>query len=75
MPKYAVDIKAFINIEIEADNAADARAEAERLVESCEPDSNFIDGWNSVQRQNGGALILETGCFAIDGESEVDELD
>lgn len=64
--RYELDVKAFISLTIEADSEAEAKAEAQRFVEALEPGNGFADGWNDVQRQNGGPTIEEAGDFYVD---------
>lgn len=75
MPKFAVDVKAFINIEVEAPNAKAAIAAAEDFVRSCEPTTDFRIGWNDGAKIAGEPeRIVEAGGFDIDGDSDVEEI-
>lgn len=72
MPKFNVDVKAFISVAIEADNEARARELADSFVESLSPSSDFICGYNG-QQSEGTIDPDETGGFDIDGVSEVED--
>jgi hypothetical protein len=73
MPEFRVDVKAFINVTVEAPTAQAARREAERLVEACDPTELFINGWNDTNKaERPEVQIVETCGFAVDGTSDVE---
>ncbi|RIA46184.1 hypothetical protein DFR49_0717 [Hephaestia caeni] len=71
MPEHAVDVKAFITVFVDADNAVQARKRAESFVQWLSPTIEQINDYNS----DHDAVGTETGPFAIDGESAVEEID
>ena len=74
MPKFSVDVKAFISVQVEAPDRAAARAAADLFVENLSPTTHYIQGYSGQLKEFGElALILEeTGSFDVDGESVVD---
>ena len=75
MPRYRVDVKAFISIEVTAPNVDAARSEADSLVYSCDPTPGFIKGWNdSIKLDRPGVRIADTDGFSVDGTSEVERV-
>lgn len=74
MPKYSVDVKAFITIEVEAASVASARAEADRFAEGLSPNEHYVTGWNSVQKLKGGPILGTVGELSVDGTSEVERI-
>lgn len=74
MPKFTVDVKAFISVHVEAPDRQAARAAADLFVENLSPTTPYIQGYSDQLKEFGeAALILdETGGFDIDGDSYVD---
>ncbi|SFJ48645.1 hypothetical protein SAMN03159338_1529 [Sphingomonas sp. NFR04] len=75
MPRYNVDVKAFISVAVEAPDEASARAAADLFVENLSPTGSYIRGYSDQLKEFGeAALVLDsTGTFDVDGESEVEE--
>ena len=75
MAVFKVDVKAFILIEVDADNAQEARYFAEDYVEqSLSPSEIEFGAWNDVQADEGEtSKIVSTTGFQVDGVSEVEE--
>lgn len=70
MPKFSVDVKAFIAVSLEAPNAAEARKRAEHFVGWLDPTMEFILDYNADHEDEE----IEGASIGIDGESDV-ELD
>lgn len=68
MPQFDVDVKAFINIKIEADNETDAREKADNLVSG-----NFSPTEEQIKQlsRDLGIRFTATG-FEVDGTSDVE---
>lgn len=77
MKKYSVDVKAFINVTVEAESASHARALAEDYVErSLSPSGMETEGWNDAQAEEGvKGRIATCGSWDIDGMSDVEKVD
>jgi len=76
MPKYIVDVKAFISIEVEADSEDAARSAADDYVEIClSPNEDEVNAWNQVQEEDDDPPILSASVWTVDGYSEVEEID
>lgn len=77
MPKYAVDVKAFISVQVVAPNEDAARKAAELFVDNLTPSTEYIKGYAAQQTEFGEPAVIheDTGCFDVDGDSEVDEID
>ena len=58
-----VDVKTFLSFRIETDDLKVAEAEAKRFLEALNASPDFIDGWNDVQRKEGGPIIAHVGNF------------
>jgi hypothetical protein len=76
MPKYSVDVKAFISVEVEAPDEATARAAADLFVENLSPTNHYIAGYSGQLKEFGEPAIIteNTASFDVDGESEVMEV-
>jgi hypothetical protein len=76
MPKFSVDVKAFMTVSVEAPNKKAARAAAEEFVEACDPTDPVIHGYNSFRatRAIEPHTVLSAGGFAVDGTSDVEKL-
>jgi hypothetical protein len=72
MPTYSVDVKCFINIEVEAPTKKAARAAAEAWVEWLSPTDEQLEDYLEDHEDAG---ITSPGGFDIDGVSEVEQLD
>lgn len=71
MPKFDVDVKAFISITVEAENEDQAREIADNYVEaSLSPAEDEVEAWNSVSEQSG--KIVSAGDWGVDGDSDVE---
>lgn len=70
MPRHAVDVKAFISVFVDADDAVQARKRAEYFVEWLSPTIEQINDYNS----DHDAIGTDTGPFTVDGESAVEEI-
>lgn len=70
MPLYTVDIKAFINVEVEAESADQAKAAAEAWIEWISPTDEQLADY-LTDHENAG--ITDGGVLSIDGDSEVEE--
>lgn len=78
MPKYTVDVKAFINLTVEAPDADSARLAADRYVEeSCSPSFLETRAWMDAVVADGEAAYVTdaSGGFSVDSYSEVEEAD
>lgn len=64
---YIVDVKAFINVTVEAANEDEARARAEHFVGWLEPTDEFVADYNSDHAP------IVSATLGIDGISEVEE--
>ena len=56
-----VDVKTFLSFRIETDDLQVAETEAKRFLEALNACPAFIDGWNDVQRKEGGPIIAHVG--------------
>lgn len=70
MPKYEVDVKVFISVVVDADNAAQARMRADRFVEWLSPTREQITDYNADHEP----IDTDTGPFDVDGRSSVTEI-
>lgn len=68
MPRYAVDVKAFISVIVDADDAAQVRERADDFVEWLSPTTTTIRDYNADHEP----IDPDTGPFGIDGESCVE---
>lgn len=77
MPKFSVDVKAFITVTVEAPNEHAARRAADLYVEtSCSPAAEETRAWAEIEKSDGAeAWPLETGGFSVDGYSEAEACD
>lgn len=79
--KFTVDVKAFINVTVEAPEGTDEatiRAAADRYVEeSLSPTADETNAWADVLREDGETVVAidASSGFAVDGESEVEQAD
>lgn len=71
MPRYSVDVKAFISVVVDANDAAQARERANHFVEWLSPTTTTIRDYNADHQP----IDADTGPFDIDGESCVEEID
>lgn len=71
MPRYRVDVKAFISVVVEADDPALAQGRADRFVEWLSPTIEQIDDYCT----DHAPIDTDTGPFDVDGESSVEEID
>ncbi|WP_048577606.1 MULTISPECIES: hypothetical protein [Sphingobium] len=71
MPRYQVDVKAFISVIVDAQDAAQAQGRADRFVEWLSPTIEQIDDYSSDHEP----IDTDTGPFDVDGESSVEEID
>lgn len=71
MPKYEVEVKVFISVIVDADNATQARMRADRFVDWLSPTTEQITDFNTDHEPIGA----NTGPFDIDGRSCVTEID
>ncbi|WP_140159572.1 hypothetical protein [Sphingobium sp. GW456-12-10-14-TSB1] len=71
MPRYEVEVKAFITVIVHADDAGEARERADRFVEWLSPAIEQIDDYCADHEP----IDTDTGPFGIDGESCVEETD
>lgn len=65
MPRYSVDVKAFISVIVDADDAAQARERADHFVEWLSPTIEQIDDYSA----DHDPIDIDTAPFDIDGES------
>lgn len=72
MPKFDVDIKAFLSVHVEADTQEAAEAEAKAFVEGLSPSEFYVQGWN-VERC-GGPQISCTGLFDCEDAPYTEEM-
>jgi len=71
MPRYEIEVKAFITVIVHADDAGEARERADRFGEWLSAAiGEGVD--NSADHE---PIDTDTGPFGIDGESCVDETD
>ncbi len=59
MPRFDVDVKAFLKLYIEAETVEAAAEEAKAFVEGLAPEAAYLAGWNSTGEH--GATIVELG--------------
>lgn len=71
MPRYQVDVKAFISVIVDAEDTAEARVRADRFVEWLSPTIEQIDDYSADHEP----IDTDTGPFGVDGESSVEETD
>lgn len=72
MPKYSVDVKAFIAFEVEAENEDDARAVADAFVENClVAEHATVEGYNEGLDDPIGAVVPSEIVPSVDGETDV----
>lgn len=71
MPLFRVEVKAFISVHVEADDAQEAQGRAERFVEWLSPTVEQIDDYG----EDHAPVHTDTGPFDIDGISIVEEAD
>lgn len=69
MPRYHVDVKAFISVIVDAEDAAEARVRADHFVEWLSPTIEQIDDYSADHEP----IDTDTGPFGVDGESSVEE--
>lgn len=76
MPNYAVDVKAFMTVRVEAPNEQAARAAAEEFVEACDPTDPFIWGYNQhrINRPIEPHKVTSANGFSVDGTSPVEQV-
>ncbi|WP_037500595.1 hypothetical protein [Sphingomonas jaspsi] len=77
MPKFKVDVKSFIIVEVEAPDAAAARRCADDYVETgLSPTAMEIEAWNDQDREVGDTAIVidASGGFCVDGYSETERI-
>jgi hypothetical protein len=60
MPKFTVDVKAFVNVEVEAINEHAARAAADEWVEGMPTGISYVGP-------------VKSATVSVDGESDVEE--
>lgn len=74
MPRYTVDVKAFITVTVEAPNENAARDAADSYVQtSCSPSPEETQAWaNIMQDFENPAWPVSAGDFSVDGFSEVE---
>ena len=69
MPRYSIDAKAFINIEVDAKNELAAKIMASRFLESAlTMDGASIKRRNASDRSGAGIIIPQDYCATIDGD-------
>ena len=74
MPRFTVDVKAFINLTVEAADWMEARSKANSFVETClSPTQLEVEGYNSVLPDGEARVIPYDYTMSVDGESEVEE--
>ncbi|MGE8141781.1 hypothetical protein ACQKOE_07385 [Novosphingobium sp. NPDC080210] len=75
MPRYTVDVKAFITVTVEAPDENAARKAADHYVEtSCSPSEDEVTAWEIIMKDEGEpAWPVSAGEFCVDGFSEVEE--
>lgn len=75
MTRYTVDVKAFVNITVEAENEDDARKVADAFVENAMYAS--VEGvWaynQGLPKDTVGTVVPDEYSLSVDGESDVDE--
>ena len=71
MPRYQVEVKAFISVVVDAENPARARERADRFVDWLSPTMEQIADYGTDHEPIGTG----TGPFDIDGRSSVEEID
>lgn len=74
MPRYTVDVKAFITVTVEAPDENAARDAADSYVQtSCSPSEEETCAWADVGRREGEDVWpVSAGEFCVDGFSEVE---
>lgn len=74
MPRYTVDVKAFITVTVEAPDENEARDAADHYVQtSCSPSEHELEAWANIMQEEGSdAWPVSAGDFVVDGFSEVD---
>lgn len=77
MPRYKVDVKAFINITVEAESKSEAARTANDYVQDgLTPDEFEFEGWNqSLKYNEETASIVSTTGFVVDGYPDVELAD
>jgi hypothetical protein len=57
MKRFTVPIVTRTLVVVDAEDLDGAITEATRIVELGQPQDEFLDGWNDVQRQNGAPIV------------------
>lgn len=75
MAKFSVDVKAFIKVDVEAENEDEARRIADSFVENLSPADGYVGGYNQGLALAGEtARIGDAWDFSVDGYSDVERL-
>jgi hypothetical protein len=77
MPRYTVDVKAFVSFDVDAPTEADARIAADAFVENCLTASHAtVEGYNSgLPEDTVGRIVPSEISPSVDGETDVEETD
>lgn len=77
MPKFNVDVKAFINVTVEADDKRDARRVADAFVENAMfASEQLVAGYNEgLPKDAVGRIVPGEYGPSVDGTSEVERAD
>lgn len=71
MPRFRVDVKAFLSVEVDAESTEQARERADAFVDHLSPTAQEQLDYG----EEFGFAIDASGGFAVDGTSEVEEAD
>lgn len=66
MKRFTVPIVTRTLVAVDAKDVGGAIAEATRIVELGQPQDEFLDGWNDVQRQNGAPIVESVDVVRIE---------
>lgn len=74
-PLWSVDVKAFCKVEVRADTAEQAEAEAKRIVEHCAPLPDFADGWNGTRQSEeaGAPFVVSVSGFDCEDAAYIED--
>lgn len=73
MPRFTVDVKAFIQIEVEAPDADAANAAAIEFVEGLAPDPNYTSAYRDKKIELGSDRYpVEASGFDVERNNDVD---
>lgn len=74
MPRFNVDVKAFVNLSVEAHDEESARIAADAFVEEGMVVTKAqIEGYNAELDDPVGKVVPDTYALSVDGYSDVEE--